>query len=209
MGSSTAPNEPEVIRYRHALFGGEAAERKAGGGFGVAGFESDRELDLDGDIEQDVEELGALLHRQEVSGEVGWFDPQLIARSTWARHSRRTSSMSAWSQRSSGVRGNPPSPSRRLGAWVSGAQRKLSSSALRVRWMPTSRSSALARWSAAWRAHGPVIISVAVVAQPSRRALRPAAVAACVDPMRSADRIRSRSSLLWPSACASEVTLRR
>ena len=67
----------------------------------------------------------------------------------------------------------------------------------------------LARWSAAWRAHGPVIISVAVVAQPSRRALRPAAVAACVDPMRSADRIRSRSSLLWPSACASEVTLRR
>ena len=42
MGSSTAPNEPEVIRYRHALFGGEAAERKAGGGFGVAGFESDR-----------------------------------------------------------------------------------------------------------------------------------------------------------------------
>ena len=75
MGSSTAPNEPEVIRHRHALFGGEAAERKAGGGFGVAGFESDRELGLDGDIEQDVEELGALLHRQEVSGEVGWFDP--------------------------------------------------------------------------------------------------------------------------------------
>ena len=50
MGSSTAPNEPEVIRHRHALFGGEAAERKAGGGFGVAGFESDRELDLDGDL---------------------------------------------------------------------------------------------------------------------------------------------------------------
>ena len=71
MGSSTAPNEPEVIRHRHALFGCEAAERKAGGGFGVAGFESDRELGLDGDIEQDVEELGALLHRQEVSGEVG------------------------------------------------------------------------------------------------------------------------------------------
>ena len=33
--------------------------------------------------------------------------PHRTARSTWARHSRRTSSMSAWSQRSETVRGKP------------------------------------------------------------------------------------------------------
>ena len=64
--------------------------------------------------------------------------PQRIARSTWARHSRRTSSRSAWSQVSGTVRGNPPSPSRRLGAWVTGPQRYRSHSAFRVRCTPTS-----------------------------------------------------------------------
>ena len=41
--------------------------------------------------------------------------PHSTARSTWARHSRRTSSRSAWSQTSVTVRGKPPSPSRRDG----------------------------------------------------------------------------------------------
>ena len=49
--------------------------------------------------------------------------PQRIARSIWARSSRRTSSRSAWSHTSSMVRGKPPSPSSSDGAWVIGPQR--------------------------------------------------------------------------------------
>jgi len=64
--------------------------------------------------------------------------PHRMARSIWARHSRRTSSRSAWSHTSSNVRGNPPSPPSNDGAWVIGPQRYSSYSALTVRWTPMS-----------------------------------------------------------------------
>ncbi len=64
--------------------------------------------------------------------------------------------------------------------------------------MPTSSAgcAAVMNLSAAWRAQGPGIISVDVVAAPRRRASMPASVAAWVEPMRSALRINS----LWSSS---------
>ncbi len=60
--------------------------------------------------------------------------------------------------------------------------------------------------SAAWRAHGPGIITVAVDAAPSRSAVNPPAVAAWVDPTRSALRISSRLSGSEPRAWDSDCT---
>ena len=92
--------------------------------------------------------------------------PHRMARSIWARHSRRTSSRSAWSHTSSTVRGKPPSPPSSEGAWVIGPHRYSSCSALSVRCTPTSSP----RYSAAaWRAHGHGTIKVALVATPCRR----------------------------------------
>ena len=92
-------------------------------------------------------------------------NPHSTARSSWARHSRRTSSMSAWSQTSLTVRGNPPSPSSSDGAWVIGPHRKRSCSAFRVSWTPTS--SPLNR-EADSRAHGAGTISEALVPIPGQ-----------------------------------------
>jgi len=93
-------------------------------------------------------------------------NPHRMARSIWARSSRRTSSMSAWSHTSVWVRGNPPSPSRRDGATVIGPHRYRSHSALSVRCTPMSSPR---YWAEASRAHGQGTISVALVATPMRR----------------------------------------
>ena len=160
------------------------------------------------DIEQDIEELGALLHGQEVGGEVGWFDPQLIARSTWARHrdGPRRCRRGPRGPRGAGEPAVAIEQARSVGEWCPTEAFELGVEGQMDAYIEVVGVGQVVGRMASPR---PRHHQVAVVAQPSRRALRPAAVAACVDPMRSADRIRSRSSSLWPSARASEVTVRR
>ena len=74
---------------------------------------------------------------------------------------------SACSQRSSIVRGNPPSPLSSDGAWVIGPHRYSGCSAFSVRCTPMSSPSYI---DAACRAHGAGTISEAHVATPSRSA---------------------------------------
>src|SRR4029453_15904429 len=117
--------------------------------------------------------------------------PHMIARSIWARHSRRTSSRSAWSHVSSTVRGKPPSPSSRLDDCVIGPHRYVSHSEFRVRCTPTSSPR---YWAAASRAHGHGTISEALVATPLRSASYTATLA---------ERVEPRSSQLTTSSLAS------
>src|SRR5438874_3775010 len=126
-----------------------------------------------------------------------------MARSTWARSSRRTSSMSAWSHTSSTVPGKPPSPSSSDGAWVIGPQRYRSYSAFKVRCTPTSSPRYRA---AASRAHGHGTIRVALVATPSRSASYTPRLAAWLDPRSLQLTIRSFASGGNPSRSASTVT---
>src|SRR5262245_57340546 len=132
--------------------------------------------------------------------------PHTMARSTWARHSLRTSSRSAWSQTSCTVRGKPPSPSRRLGECVIGPQRYVSHSEFIVRCTPTSSPRYIA---AASRAHGHGTISVALVATPSRSASYTATFAERVEPRSSQLRISSLASGAYPRRSASDVTALR
>ena len=92
--------------------------------------------------------------------------PHTIVRSIWARSSRSTSAGSACSQRSAGLRGNPPSPDSNEGACVIGPQRYAACSALSVRCTPMS--SVGCALSAAWRAHGAGTMIDVHVAIPSR-----------------------------------------
>ena len=56
----------------HALLGGQLAEGEAGVAASVTALgQPDRQRELDGQLEVDVEELGPQLHRPEVRGEVG------------------------------------------------------------------------------------------------------------------------------------------
>ena len=59
-----------VVDREHALLGGQCPEREAGHGLGVTALEADRQAVLDREVEQHVEELGAVLEGAEVCAEV-------------------------------------------------------------------------------------------------------------------------------------------
>ena len=56
----------EVVGEEHAFFGREAPEREARRRLGVRARQPDRQPELDGELEVDVEELGPELHRPEM-----------------------------------------------------------------------------------------------------------------------------------------------
>ena len=100
-------------------------------------------------------------------GDVRWLTPKphMMARSICARHSRRTSSRSAWSHRSSTVRGGPPSPSSSKGTVGERPPADSSCSALRVSCTPMSSP----RYSSTW--HGGPTARVDAIPEPTTLSL--------------------------------------
>ena len=97
-----------VVGEHHALLGGQAPEREAGGPFGRRAGQPDRQARTRRPGRGRCRRTrGAAAARPCASSRWLTSKPQRIARSIWARHSRRASSRSAWSQRSSTVRGKP------------------------------------------------------------------------------------------------------
>ena len=70
----------------------------------------------DGQFQSDIEELWPEFEGAEMGGDMAHVEAPIDGPLDLARHSFRTSSMSACSQRSTRVLGNPPSPSSREGA---------------------------------------------------------------------------------------------